>query len=58
VFGLIARDPTPLLLDPEARAQLTALYHDEVERLATIIQRDLSHWLDPSSSTSDLRPPS
>jgi len=57
VFGLFTHDSTPLVLDPRLRAQLTALYRDEVERLAALIDRDLSHWLDPSSGPSGSRLP-
>jgi hypothetical protein len=52
VFGLFARDLTPVVLDPQLRRQLTALYRDDIERLAALIERDLSDWLDPSTRPS------
>ena len=34
-------------LDPALRADLLALYHDDILKLQTLLQRDLSHWLQP-----------
>ena len=56
-FALFTQDLTPPVLEPALRAHLTALYRDEIERLAALIERDLSHWLNPSSSSSGAREP-
>jgi hypothetical protein len=60
VFRLVTRDLTPVRLDPTLRAELTGLYRGDIERLAALIDRDLSHWLEPSgpvtgASASDRR---
>ncbi len=44
-FTLVTRNLEPVTLDPELRAELTALYREDIERLATLLDRDLSHWL-------------
>lgn len=36
---------TPPLLDPQLRRQLTERYRDDIRRLETLIERDLSAWL-------------
>jgi hypothetical protein len=33
-------------MDPAVRADLAALFEDDVRRLETLLGRDLSHWLD------------
>lgn len=57
VFGLVTRDLAPITLDPALRAELTALYSDDIERLAALINRDLSHWLDPDGGPARRRRP-
>jgi len=47
VFGVITRDLVSLRLDPALRAELTELYRPDIERLALLLDRDLSHWLEP-----------
>jgi len=47
VFTAVTRRLVPVRLDPTMRAELTALYRDEIERLQTLLDRDLSHWLTP-----------
>lgn len=56
-FELVTRDLAPVTLDPGLRADLTALYRDDIAQLAALIGRDLSHWLDHSrGSTRSGRP--
>ena len=47
-FGIVTRDLVPVRLDPDLRADLTALYRPDIERVSTLIDRDLSHWLRPA----------
>jgi len=37
-------------MDPDVRAELARLYEDEIYRLEELLDRDLSHWLDPDPS--------
>jgi hypothetical protein len=40
-------------MDPELRSRLLAEFRPEIERLGTVIGRDLSAWLaDPSSGAA------
>jgi hypothetical protein len=55
VFALVTRDLEPVTLDPALRADLTALYRFEIERLATMLGRDLSCWLASSGGPSGPR---
>jgi hypothetical protein len=55
VFGLVTRNLTPLELDPALRAELTELYRDDIERLAMLMGRDLSGWLDPTGASAGSR---
>ncbi len=55
-FSLVARNLSPVPLDPDLRAELTALYAAEIERLQALLGRDLSHWLDPTGPPSASRP--
>lgn len=43
-FRLVARRLTPVPISPSARLRLAELYAPEVERLGTMLGRDLSHW--------------
>jgi hypothetical protein len=47
LFRLVARTLDPVRLDPTLRADLTALYRDDIVRLSELLDRDLSHWLAP-----------
>jgi hypothetical protein len=49
-FGVVTRDLLPVRLDPELRADLTALYRSDIERVSVLIGRDLSHWLQPADA--------
>jgi len=46
-FGIVTKDLVPVRLDPDLRADLTALYRSDIERVSVLIGRDLSHWLQP-----------
>jgi hypothetical protein len=37
----------PAPIDPGLRAEITAWCRDDIERLASMIGRDLSSWLEP-----------
>jgi hypothetical protein len=56
-FGLVTRNLSAVHLDPEIRRELTALYHDEVEQLASLVGRDLSHWITPLEGHRDVAHP-
>jgi len=47
-FAVVTRNLIPLSLDPTLRAELTALFRDDIHRLSALLDLDLSHWLDPS----------
>jgi hypothetical protein len=49
-FGVVTRDLLPVRLDPALRADLTALYRSDIERVSVLIGRDLSHWLQPADA--------
>lgn len=57
VFALVTRDLIPVDLDPALRAELTELYRDDVERLEELLDRDLSHWLEPNVPSRRLERP-
>lgn len=41
------RDLEKLTFDPTLRAELTEYYRQDIEQLQDLLQRDLSHWLNP-----------
>lgn len=43
-FALVSRSVVPLPLEPGLRAELGAVYRDEIDRLGAMLDRDLSHW--------------
>ncbi len=45
VSAAVKRDLDRRPLDAELRAELTALYRTEIEKLQQMLNRDLSHWL-------------
>ena len=45
VFARFTRDLQPVQLDPDLRADLQAMFNDDITRLQDLIDRDLSHWL-------------
>jgi hypothetical protein len=47
LFRVVARTLDPVRLDPQLRADLIALYRDDIVRLSGLLDRDLSHWLAP-----------
>jgi hypothetical protein len=49
-----AASAAPSPLGPELRAMLTARFRDDVEQLQQLVNRDLSHWLEPRLSPSGL----
>jgi hypothetical protein len=44
-FIPVAPPPLPARMPPDLAVQLHAIYRPEIEDLATLIDRDLSHWL-------------
>jgi len=46
-FAAATRDLVPEPLDAATRSRLTELYREEIERLADLLDRDLSPWLTP-----------
>ncbi len=44
VFARVSSDLVPVELDPALRSELTALYREEVDRLSSLIERDLTEW--------------
>jgi hypothetical protein len=56
-FNLIARSLSAVSLDEDMRRALTDLYRDEIEVLAPLVERDLSHWTAPLESRMHAAPP-
>lgn len=44
VFAAFTRRLVPLSLEPALRAELQAVYRDEIDTLGQMLDRDLSHW--------------
>ena len=57
VFAMVTRDLIPVRLEPALRAELTELYREDIERLAVLLDRDLSHWLTDSPAGGDRQRP-
>ena len=53
-FRIATRSICREAIDPAVRATLAELYRPEVERLATMLGRDLSHWCTAAGATSGL----
>ena len=47
---LLAGEKPPL--DPDQRAKLIAIYHDDIERLQELLGRDLSSWLEATPAAA------
>ena len=45
VFAGFTRELEPVTMEAEIRADLQRLFHDDIEKLQDLIDRDLSHWL-------------
>jgi hypothetical protein len=46
-FRAFTRDLVTPVLDPRLRADLVTLFRDDIERTQRLLERDLSHWLEP-----------
>jgi hypothetical protein len=51
--SLLVRSRVSLAMEPADRAFLTDYYCDEIGKLATLVDRDLSSWLDPGAPAAD-----
>lgn len=54
VRGMLAREISYPPLTPELRSQLIDFYSADVERLARLLKRDLSSWLEPDRTATSL----
>jgi len=49
MFEWLIRDLKKVDFPPELRIELTEYYREDIEKLQGLIDRDLSHWLEPGS---------
>jgi len=47
VFEWVIRFQEKPLFSPELRLELTDFYYEDINRLQDLLDRDLSHWLEP-----------
>jgi len=47
VFEWVIRDLEKPRFSPELRLELTEYYYEDINRLQDLLDRDLSHWLEP-----------
>lgn len=51
---LVRPKARPTRIDPVLRAKLLPLFHDEIDALARVIGRDLSHWKSPAAEKAEV----